>query len=87
MEEKKNRSRIDELEARLKKELRGTEMSAREMEQVLHLANITERSETIKKIEEIKDNRARVERLVEDGYEVVEAPLPFLMTVVKEINS
>jgi len=40
----------------------------------------------VKKIEEIKDNRARVERLVEEGFEVVETPLPCLLTVVKEIN-
>lgn len=41
----------------------------------------------IKKIEEIKDNRARVERMTEEGYDVVETPLPALFTVVKEINS
>jgi len=40
----------------------------------------------VKKIEEIKENRARVERLVEEGYEIVESPLPCLFTVVKEIN-
>lgn len=40
----------------------------------------------VKKIEEIKDNKARVERLVEEGYEVIETPLPCLFTVVKEIN-
>ena len=40
----------------------------------------------VKKIEEIKDNKARVERLVEEGYEVIEAPLPCLFTVVKGIN-
>jgi len=41
----------------------------------------------IKKIEEIKDNRARVERMTEEGYDIVETPLPVLFTVVKEINS
>ncbi len=41
----------------------------------------------IKKIEEIKDNRARVERMTEEGYDIVETPLPALFTVVKEINS
>ncbi len=41
----------------------------------------------IKKIEEIKDNRARVERMTEEGYDVVETPLPALFTVVKEANS
>jgi len=40
----------------------------------------------VKKIEEIKDNRARVERMVEEGFEIIEVPLPCLMTVVKEIN-
>ena len=29
---------------------------------------------------------ARVERLMEEGYEVIETPLPCLLTVVKEIN-
>jgi len=41
----------------------------------------------VKKIEEIKDSRARVERLVEEGYEVVETSMPCLLTVVKEINT
>ncbi|MEI8175583.1 MAG: electron transfer flavoprotein subunit beta/FixA family protein [Candidatus Omnitrophota bacterium] len=40
----------------------------------------------VKKIEEIKDGKARVERLVEEGYEIRETPLPCLFTVVKEIN-
>jgi electron transfer flavoprotein beta subunit len=34
----------------------------------------------------VKDKLARVERLIEEGYEVVEIPLPCLLTVVKEIN-
>ena len=41
----------------------------------------------VKKIEEIKDNKARVERMMEEGYDVVETPLPCLFTVVKEINT
>jgi electron transfer flavoprotein beta subunit len=41
----------------------------------------------VKKIEEIKDNAARVERLMEEGYDIVETPLPCLFTVVKEINT
>ena len=41
----------------------------------------------VKKIEEIKDNRARVERMMEEGYDVVETPIPCLFTVVKEINT
>jgi len=40
----------------------------------------------VKKIEEIKDNVMRVERMVEEGFEIIETPLPALLTVVKEIN-
>ncbi len=40
----------------------------------------------VKKIEDIKDNKAKVERMSEEGYDIVEAPLPLLLTVVKEIN-
>lgn len=40
----------------------------------------------VKKIEEIKDKVARVERMIEEGFEIIEVPLPCLMTVVKEIN-
>ena len=40
----------------------------------------------VRKVEEITDNKIRVQRLMEDGYEVVEMPLPGLITVVKEIN-
>ena len=40
----------------------------------------------VKKIEEMKDNVARVERMIEEGFEIIEVPLPCLMTVVKEIN-
>jgi len=40
----------------------------------------------VKKIEEINGNKAKVERMVEEGYEIIEVPLPCLMTVVKEIN-
>ena len=38
------------------------------------------------KIEAIKDNKARVWRLIEGGHEILEAPLPAVFTVVKEIN-
>jgi electron transfer flavoprotein beta subunit len=41
----------------------------------------------IKKIEEIKENKVRVERMTEEGYDIVETPLPALFTVVKEINT
>jgi electron transfer flavoprotein beta subunit len=40
----------------------------------------------VKKIEEAKDNLMRVERMMEEGYEIIETPLPALLTVVKEIN-
>jgi len=41
----------------------------------------------VKKIEEIKDEKARVERMTEEGYDILETPLPCLFTVVKEINT
>lgn len=41
----------------------------------------------VKKIEELKDNVLRVERLMEEGYEIIETPMPCLLTVVKEINT
>jgi electron transfer flavoprotein beta subunit len=40
----------------------------------------------VKKIEEVKDNAVKVERMTEEGYDVISAPLPVLFTVVKEIN-
>ncbi|MDP4093488.1 MAG: electron transfer flavoprotein subunit beta/FixA family protein [Bacillota bacterium] len=40
----------------------------------------------VRRIEEIKDGYIRCQRLTEDGYEVVEMPLPAMITVVKEIN-
>lgn len=40
----------------------------------------------VKKIEEVRDNSMRVERMMEEGYEIIETPLPALLTVVKEIN-
>ena len=40
----------------------------------------------VKKIEEVKDGLMRVERLMEEGYEVIQTPLPAVITVVKEIN-
>jgi electron transfer flavoprotein beta subunit len=38
------------------------------------------------KIDEIKDGKITVERLVEGGYEKLRMPLPSLLTVVKEIS-
>jgi electron transfer flavoprotein beta subunit len=40
----------------------------------------------VKKIEEIKNKTMRVERMMEEGFEIIETPLPALFTVVKEIN-
>ncbi|MDP2943520.1 MAG: electron transfer flavoprotein subunit beta/FixA family protein [Candidatus Omnitrophota bacterium] len=40
----------------------------------------------VKKTEEIKEGMARFERMTEEGYEIIETPLPCLITVVKEIN-
>ena len=40
----------------------------------------------VKKIEKIEDKLARVERMTEEGYDIIETPLPALFTVVKEIN-
>ena len=40
----------------------------------------------VKKVEKIEENCLRVERMTEEGYEIIEAPLPCLFTVVKEIN-
>ena len=40
----------------------------------------------VKKIEEVKDGSMRVERMMEEGFEIIETPLPALITVVKEIN-
>lgn len=41
----------------------------------------------VKKIEEISGNKAKVERMMEEGYDIVETPIPCLITVVKEINT
>ena len=40
----------------------------------------------VRKIKEIDGKHLVAERLLEDGYEVIHAPLPCLLTVVKEIN-
>lgn len=40
----------------------------------------------VRKIEEIKDGYIRCQRMTDDGYEVIEMPLPAVITVVKEIN-
>lgn len=40
----------------------------------------------VKKIEEVKDGYIRVQRLMDEGYDIVESTLPVLLTVVKELN-
>jgi electron transfer flavoprotein alpha/beta subunit len=40
----------------------------------------------VRKIEDIKENSIRVQRLMDEGYDVVESPFPVLLTVVKELN-
>ena len=40
----------------------------------------------VKKIEKIEGKLARVERMTEEGFDIIEAPIPCLLTVVKEIN-
>jgi electron transfer flavoprotein beta subunit len=40
----------------------------------------------VRKVEEVTEKSIKVERLMEDGYDIVEVQLPALITVVKEIN-
>ncbi len=40
----------------------------------------------VRKIEEIREGYIRCQRMTDDGYEVIEMPLPAVITVVKEIN-
>ena len=44
----------------------------------------------VKKIEDVKEVKGKkffkLERMVEEGYEIIELPLPCVLTVVKEIN-
>ncbi|MFA5093075.1 MAG: electron transfer flavoprotein subunit beta/FixA family protein [Candidatus Omnitrophota bacterium] len=40
----------------------------------------------VKKVEEATDKSMRVERMLEEGFEIIQTPLPALLTVVKEIN-
>lgn len=40
----------------------------------------------VQKIRELKDKSIIVERQLEDGYEVIEVPLPCVLTAVKELN-
>ncbi|MFC1903836.1 electron transfer flavoprotein subunit beta/FixA family protein [Chloroflexota bacterium] len=40
----------------------------------------------VSQIEEMSDGQMRAQRMVEEGHEVMETPLPAVITVVKEIN-
>lgn len=40
----------------------------------------------VRKIEEIREGYIRCQRMTDDGYEVIEMPLPAVISVVKEIN-
>ena len=40
----------------------------------------------VSKVEEIKDDYMRIQRMVEEGYETIEMSLPAVITVVKEVN-
>jgi electron transfer flavoprotein beta subunit len=40
----------------------------------------------VRKIEEVTEDCIRVQRLMEDGYDIVESSLPVLLTVVRELN-
>ena len=41
----------------------------------------------VRKVDEITTDSIKVQRLMEEGYDIVELPLPGLITVVKEINT
>lgn len=56
---------------------------APELAECLHLPFVS----YVSKVEEIKPGYLRVRRLVEDGHEVVECPLPAVISVTKEINT
>jgi electron transfer flavoprotein beta subunit len=40
----------------------------------------------IRKVDDVDDNRIVVQRLMDDGYDVIESSLPVLLTVVRELN-
>jgi electron transfer flavoprotein beta subunit len=40
----------------------------------------------VRKIEDITQNSIKVQRLMDEGYDIVESSLPVLLTVVKELN-
>ena len=40
----------------------------------------------VRKIEDVSDKSVRVQRLMDEGYDIVESSLPVLLTVVRELN-
>lgn len=40
----------------------------------------------VRKIEDVSENSIRVQRMMDEGYDVVESAFPVLLTVVKELN-
>ncbi len=40
----------------------------------------------VSQVEEIADGNIRVQRMIEEGHEIIESPLPAVITVAKEIN-
>ena len=53
-----------------------------EMAQFLNIPHIA----YVRKFEDVGTDRLKVQRLMEEGYDVVESPVPVLLTVVKELN-
>ena len=41
----------------------------------------------VRKIEDVQAGHIKVERMMEDGYDIIESPMPLLISVVKEINT
>ena len=53
-----------------------------EMAEFLNIPHIA----YVRKIVEVKDDRIVVQRLMDDGFDIVESSLPVLLTVVRELN-
>jgi len=54
---------------------------------IAHVSYVRKIEQTTNKLDNPADNCMRVERMMEDGYDIVEVPLPALITVVKDINT
>ena len=53
-----------------------------ELAETLHISFVS----YVSKVEEVENGYIRVQRMIEEGQEIIEAPLPALITVVKDIN-